>query len=123
MVKSTYIIGLLAMSSDNSQQEEKVYINDLTSKISSIIKSNDKNDFIKNYNEYHNKIKQVDKVLYSPSILDPNTEIKVLFEFLKEYNILLETKDITVEEYKNMSDLVELIEKKLKSSVLEVKEL
>ena len=123
MVKLTYTIGLLAMSSTNNQQGENIYINDLTSKISNIIKSNDKNDFIKNYNEYHKKIKLVDDTLYSPSTLDQNTEIKMLFESLKEYSVLLDTKDITVEEYKNMADLVELIEKKIKSSTFEVKEL
>ena len=43
------------MSSENN---EKINIIDLTNKIAHITKSANKNDFIKNYNEYHNKIKK-----------------------------------------------------------------
>ena len=42
---------------------DNIYINDLTEKISHIIKSPNKNEFIKEYNECHNQIKQIDEIL------------------------------------------------------------
>ena len=103
--------------------DETIYITELTDKIAQIIKSPNKNDFIKKYNESHNQIKKVDEILYSPNTLDPNIDIKVLFEMLKEYEILIEKGDITSEEYKSMCDLVELIENKLKNLSMDVKEI
>jgi hypothetical protein len=111
------------MSSDNNTiQEDKVYINDLISKINNIVKASNKNDFIKNYNEYHKKIKQVDDILYMPNTIDPNIDIKTLFEMLKKYDLLLDNNDISTEEYKNMLNLIETIEQKIKSSNFEIKE-
>lgn len=147
MEKSTYIIELLIMSLDNNKDismddinetndsnelnertkkikitDDNLYINELTDKIAQIIKSSNKNDFIKKYNECHNQIKQVDEILYSPNTLDSNIDIKILFEMLKEYEILIGKGDITVQEYKNMRDLTELIENKMKSLSMDVKE-
>ena len=100
-----------------------VYINDLTDRISHIIKSPNKNEFIKKYSECHDQIKKVDEMLYEPSNLDPNTNIKILFEMLKEYDIIMEKGDITISEYKNMCDLVTLIETKLKQVSIDIKEI
>lgn len=111
------------MSSENNLlHNDSIYINDLISKISNILKSNNKNDFIKNYNEYHKKIKQVDELLYKPNNTDSNNDIQTLFEMLKKYDTILENNDITVEEYKGMLDLVDIIEKKIKSSNIDIME-
>jgi hypothetical protein len=99
------------------------FINVLTDKIFNIIKSPDKNQFIKNYNESHNQIKKVDEILYKPSELDPELDIKILFEMLKQYDSILTTGDITIQEYKNMCDLVVLIDTKLKNMSLDIKEI
>lgn len=104
-------------------KQEEIYMNDLTNKISQIIKSTNKNDFIKNYNEYHNKIKKVDEIIYKPNGIELDIDIKILFEMLKEYDSLVDTEDISVEEYKKMIDLVEVIETKLKNMTFEVKEI
>lgn len=115
------------MSSENNQSlennQDKIYITDLTNKISQIIKSPNKNDFIKSYNEYHNKIKKIDDIIYKPNTIDTEIDIKVLFEMLKEYDNLIDTQDITAEEFKNMTDLIEVIENKLKTMTLETKEI
>ena len=103
--------------------DDNLYLNELSNKIAHIIKSPNKNDFIKKYNECHNQIKKIDDILYAPNNLDPNIDIKILFEMLKEYEILVEKGDITVKEYKNIHDLVELIEIKMKSLSMDVKEL
>jgi hypothetical protein len=108
------------MSSENN---EKINIIELANKITQITKSANKNDFIKNYNEYHNKIKLVDEILYKPNTIESDIDIKILFEMLKEYDNVLNSGNISAEEYKTMLDLVEIIENKLKSSTLEVKEI
>lgn len=144
MEKLICIIELLIMSLDNNKDipmddindsielndrtkkikitDDNLYINELTDKIAQIIKSSNKNDFIKKYNECHNQIKQVDEILYAPNTLDSNIDIKILFEMLKEYEILIGKGDITVQEYKNMRDLIQLIENKMKSLSMDVKE-
>lgn len=105
------------------EKQDEIYINNLTNKISQIIKSTNKNDFIKNYNEYHNKIKKVDEIIYKPNEIEVDIDIKILFEMLKEYDNLVDTEDISVEEYKKMIDLVEVIETKLKNMTFEIKEI
>lgn len=104
-------------------KQKKIYINDLTNKISQIIKSTDKNNFIKNYNKYHDKIKKTDEIIYKPNEIEHDIDIKILFEMLKQYDNLLDTEDISVEEYKKMIDLVEVIETKLKNMTFEIKEI
>ncbi len=117
------------MSSENKilteeeVEQDEIYINNLTNKISQIIKSTNKNDFIKNYNEYHNEIKKVDEIIYKPNEIEVDIDIKILFEMLKEYDSLVDTEDISVEEYKKMIDLVEVIETKLKNMTFEIKEI
>lgn len=110
------------LENNTNTSESSIYMRDLINKVNNIIKSNDKNDFIKNYNECHNKIKQVDEILYKPNTIDNNTDINVLFELLKNYDTLISSSDFTVEDYKNMTNLVEIIEKKIKSSNFEIKE-
>lgn len=102
---------------------DNICINELADQIANIIKSPNKNDFIKKYNKAHSQIKKVDEILYKPSTLEPTLDIKVLFEMLKEYDTLLTTGNISVIDYKNMCDLVILIEGKLKNSFLDVKEI
>ena len=102
--------------------DDNLYINELTEKIAHVIKSSDKNEFIKKYNECHNQIKQIDEILYSPNKLDSNIDIKILFEMLKEYDILIEKGDITVREYKDMCNVIELIDVKMKNLSMDVKE-
>jgi hypothetical protein len=146
MVKLLYTIELLIMSLDNNQQLNNIniednkefnektkkiktmgtdimYIGELIDKVDNIIKSPNKNDFIKNYNECHNQIKKVDEILYSNSTIDTNNDIKVLFEMLKEYEALIENGDISVSTYKNMRDLIELIENKMKNLSIDIKEI
>ena len=102
--------------------DDNLYINELTEKITHIIKSSNKNEFIKKYNECHNQIKQIDEILYSPNKLDPDIDIKILFEMLKKYDVLIEKGDITVCEYKAMCDVIEVIDNKMKILSMDVKE-
>ncbi len=109
-------------NNSNTNLDSTIHMRELLYNVSNIIKSSDKNDFIKNYNEYHTKIKHVDEILYKANTIDINTDINILFEMLKEFDILLTSDDFTVEEYKNMVNLVEVIETKIKSSNFDIKE-
>jgi hypothetical protein len=115
--------GVNGINELNGVNKDNLFINELTDKIANIIKSPNKNDFIKKYNECHKQIKMVDEILYSPNVFDSNMDIKVLFEMLKEYEILIEKGDISIQEYKNMCDIVELVENKMKNLSMEIKEI
>lgn len=136
MVKSIYIIKLLIMNLENNlvqdssmdldditQIHTNIKIQELIEQISQIVKSPNKEDFIKLYNKSHEQIKQVDEILYKPSTIDESTDIKTLFEMLKHYDAILEKGDISVLEYKTLLDLVNLLDSKLKNSFMDVKEL
>jgi len=107
------------MNSDN----DTIYLNELVDNINNIVKSTNKNEFIKNYNKYHSKIKQVDEILYNyKNEFDTNYDLQYLFDMLKEFDLLLENKDITIIQFKKLIELVDLIELKIKSTNLIVKE-
>jgi tRNA splicing endonuclease len=106
---------------NKTQDEQKnMPINVLMDKITQITKSKNKNDFIKKYNEYHEEIKKIDEIIYKPNSINSDTDIKLLFEMLKDYDVLIENNNITVQEYKKMCDLIELIENKLKNSSMDI---
>jgi hypothetical protein len=91
--------------------------------VSQIMKSPNKDDFIKSYQAIHQQIKQIDEILYEPSSLNESTDIKTLFDMLKEYESILNQGNITVVQYKKMLDLVNLLETKISNSSMDVKEL
>jgi hypothetical protein len=114
---------------DNKEdnKEDNIHHNimliDLTNKIGQITKSQNKNDFIKNYNEYQTKIKEVDEYINKPSTIDQNTDIKQLFEMLNKYNDTIHSNDITIIDYKTITDIVKLIEYKINTDKLVIKEI
>ena len=113
--------NLVELSEDSDINS--LIINQLIEQISQITKSVNKDDFIKSYHKTHEQIKQIDEILYKPTILNQSLDIKELFEMLKQYDDILEKGNITVSQYKNMLDLVNLLDAKLKNSFIDVKEL
>lgn len=110
----------LGSTKDNSHI---IFINELSEQIIQLTKEDNKNDFIKNYNEYHKKIKKVDDILFTVNNIDSTLDIKILFEMLNEYGDLINQDDISVQDYKNINDLVTIIESKLKNENISIKEI
>jgi len=99
----------------NELSNQVILINDLTTKINKLTKTDNKVEFINNYNQYQQKIKLIDEKLAAKSDIDPNTDIKVLFEMLNQYTPIMNTNDISVDDLKNIMDLVNIIETKIKN--------
>ena len=107
----------------NNETTAELLINDLTEKINKLTKSDNKHEFIKNYNDYQKKIVIIDQELEALSIIDSNTDIKILFEMLNEYEPLIHSTDINIKDLKKMIDLVNIIENKIKQQKMTVKEI
>ena len=103
--------------------ETDLFIKETMTGINNITKSTNKDDFIKGYDKYLKIIKSIDEILCRDNTIDENTDIKTLFEMLNSYESILNNGDITVENYKNLSNIVELIDKKLSSTITEITEI
>ncbi len=106
---------------------EEINFDHLINKINQLGKENDKNDFIKNYNDVKTKISIVDNILESKSNLDQDLSIDKLFEMLEQYNGLMvktpDCVDLDIVQFKKVKDIIELIEKKIsnKINIVEIK--
>jgi len=107
----------------NDEKSSELFINDLTEKINKLTKSDNKHEFIKNYNDYQKKIVMVDQELEALSTIDSNLDIKILFEMLNQYENLLHSSDINIKDLKKIMDLVNIIENKIKQQKMIVKEI
>jgi hypothetical protein len=108
---------------NNDENTSELFINDLTEKINKLTKSDNKHEFIKNYNDYQKKIVIIDQELESTSTIDSNIDIKILFEMLNQYENLLHSSDINIKDLKKIMDLVNIIETKIKQQKMIVKEI
>lgn len=107
--------------------ESNINLEYVINKINQLGKENDKNDFIKNYQEVKSKISIIDSILENQNEIDNNLSIDQLFEMLEKYNDFLEKSEeylnLDIIDFKKVKDIVELIENKLneKMNVIEVK--
>ena len=108
---------------NNDENTSELFINDLTEKINKLTKSDNKHEFIKNYNDYQKKIILIDQELEALSTIDSNSDIKILFEMLNKYENLLHSSDINIKDLKKIMDLVNIIETKIKQQKMMVKEI
>ena len=108
---------------NNDANTSELFINDLTEKINKLTKSDNKHEFIKNYNDYQKKIILIDQELNTPLTIDSNTDIKILFEMLNQHENLLHSSDINIKDLKKIIDLVNIIETKIKQQKMIVKEI
>ncbi len=104
----------------NSNTQDIIF-QEVINKINQLGKEPDKNDFISNFNQVKTQIVTIDKVLEQDNNLDPSIPIDKLFEMLENYKNILTTNDgkeqLDIQNFKNISNIVELIEKKLKDPV------
>jgi len=107
----------------NNESSTELFINDITEKINKLTKSDNKHEFIKNYNDYQKKIILIDQELEAVSTIDSNIDIKILFEMLNKYENLLHLPDINIKDLKKIMDLVNIIETKIKQQKMIVKEI
>lgn len=110
-----------------NQTQNDINFEQIIEKITKLGKENDKNDFIKNYQEVKTKISIVDNILENKNELDSDLSIDKLFEMLEEYNELLEKSneslDLDIKDFKKVKDIIEIIEFKLndKINLIEIK--
>jgi hypothetical protein len=107
----------------NNKHTTELFINDLTEKINKLTKSDNKHEFVKNYNDYQKKIVIIDQELETPNQIDTNIDIKNLFEMLNQYENLLHASDINIKDLKKIMDLVNIIETKIKQQKMIVTEI
>jgi len=105
---------------ENTNTQEIIF-EEVINKINNLGKESDKNDFILNFNQVKSHIVTIDKVLEQENNLNPNTPIDKLFEMLELYQGILNDKDekeqLDIDKFKNIKNIVELIEKKLQDPV------
>ncbi len=106
---------------ENNQNNQEIIFDEVINKINNLGKESDKNDFILNFNQVKSHIVSIDKILEQDNNLNPNTPIDKLFEMLELYEGILNDKDekeqLDIEKFKNIKNIVELIEKKLQDPV------
>ena len=107
--------------------ESNISLENVINKINQLGKENDKNDFIKNYQEVKSKISIIDNILENKNEIDKNLSIDELFVMLEKYNDSLEKSDeylnLDIIDFKKVKDIIELIEIKLneKMNIIEIK--
>jgi hypothetical protein len=98
------------------EQENTIILETVITKINQLGKENDKNDFISNFNEVKNTIIKIEDILEKPNDISPETPLNKLFELLSEFDGLLDKSDLDIKTFKKIKNIVELIEKKLEES-------
>lgn len=103
--------------------DDDIYIENFINKVNTLGNENNKTLFIENYNNIKNQISNIDIILDKNSTIDNNLDIKTLFEMLNKYTDTINEDDIKITDYKNILDLVNLIENKIKNENINIKEI
>jgi len=102
----------------------EIKINSLIENLKNLNKEKKKEDFIKNYSEYKNIIKNIDSILENKNEIDDNLTIDELFTIIeKNKNNLLNTDNLDVKTLKYLSDIISILENKLNNEKIEILEL
>ncbi len=106
------------------ENNKKIILDDTISMINNLSNESDKKQFDKNFSDSKELIKIIDNEFDKNCELDKDLPIDVLFEMLQEYNeYVLTDKSINLQDFKKIKDIVELIEKKLSESKLNIIEI
>ncbi len=101
-----------------------INLDETISKINNLTNEQDKKTFEKNFIESKESIKIIDTVLEKKSEIPEELSIDQLFDLLGEYNDYVENdKSINIIDFKKIKDIVELLEKKLNESKINIIEI
>lgn len=101
-----------------------INLDEIINKINNLTNEQDKKVFEKNFIESKEKIKIIDTILEKKSEISEELNIDQLFELLSEYNDYVENdKSISITDFKKIKDIVELLEKKLNESKINIIEI
>ncbi len=101
-----------------------INLDDTISQINNLTNEQEKKDFEKNFIESKESIKIIDMILEKKSEISEELNIDQLFELLSEYNDYVENdKSISITDFKKIKDIVELLEKKLNESKINIVEI
>lgn len=106
------------------ENNTEIILDDTINIINNLSNESDKKEFDKNFFDSKEKIKIVDNILDKSPEIDENLSIDLLFEMLQEYNEYIENdKSINIIDFKKIKDIVELIEKKMSESKINIIEI
>ena len=110
-------------------KSETIYINNFINNLNNLCKEDNnkednKDNFINNYNKYRQQINFIDEILNEPVNLIDDKSISELFSLLQKYECIFKSNDdIDINTLKNIINLTENIDIKLKQEQLEINEI
>ncbi len=93
--------------------DNDIYIETLITKINNLGNESNKTEFIENYNNVKEEINKIDDIINKVPEIDNALDIQDLFKMLNEYTDIINQDNIKLKDYKNIMDLVTLIDNKL----------
>ncbi len=106
------------------ENNKKINLDNTINLINNLSNESDKKQFDKNFSDAKEKIKIIDDLLNKSPEIPEDLPIDLLFEMLQEYNEYIEDdKSINIQDFKKIKDIVELIEKKMSESKLNIIEI
>lgn len=106
------------------EYSKKIILDDVVNMINNLTNESNKKQFDKNFSDSKELIKNIDEVLDTNPELPTDLPIDILFEMLQEYNeYVLNDKSISIQDFKKIKDIVELIEIKISESKLNIIEI
>lgn len=111
------------MNSNLIDTSDDIYIDKFINNINNLGNEQNKKMFIENYIDIKSQINMIDNILNKTPLIDQNLDICILFEMLNEYTNIINDSDIKIIDYKNIMDLVSIIETKLKNEKMKIIEI
>lgn len=104
---------------NNTNNIKEIKINKCLNDINDIM-NNNKDEFIKSYNSYLDKIKLIDDVINKDNAIDNTLSVQTLFTMLEKYDDIINNDDVNLHDFKIINDIVKLIDDKLKQEQLNI---
>ena len=102
--------------------DTKYNLKEVCTSVLNLTKEENKVEFLKNYNTYKIILDQIEQTINTTVEFDENISMNELFTKLAEFEKKVQENNISIEEFKILKNLTELIDKKLQSEKIEIVE-